>query len=67
MVGHVANTGVRRKLDKIVRLERNDIGEDIPALQCEVLDHEVKAVTRHGLELGRGPDGRWVAEVILDI
>lgn len=43
MVGHVANTGVRRKLDKIVRLERNDIGEDIPALQCEVLDYEVKA------------------------
>jgi SHS2 domain-containing protein len=31
-----------------------------------VLDHEVKAVTRHGLSVRReGPD--WVAEVILDI
>jgi SHS2 domain-containing protein len=31
-----------------------------------VLDHEVKAVTRHGLSLAeRG--GAWVAEVILDI
>jgi SHS2 domain-containing protein len=32
-----------------------------------VLDHEVKAVTRHGLDLRRGADGRWVAELILDI
>ena len=31
-----------------------------------VLDHEVKAVTRHGLELERDGDG-WVAELILDI
>jgi SHS2 domain-containing protein len=31
-----------------------------------VLDHEVKAVTRHGLELHRTADG-WVAELILDI
>ncbi len=31
-----------------------------------VLDHEVKAVTRHGLSLERGRDG-WTAEVILDI
>ncbi|MFO0910059.1 MAG: archease [Isosphaeraceae bacterium] len=30
------------------------------------LDHEVKAVTRHGLSLERGPAG-WSAEVILDI
>jgi SHS2 domain-containing protein len=32
-----------------------------------VLDHEVKAVTRHGLDLRRSDDGRWVAELILDI
>lgn len=32
-----------------------------------VLDHEVKAVTRHGLELHPCPDGGWVAELILDI
>lgn len=31
-----------------------------------VLDHEVKAVTRHGLELARTDRG-WVAEMILDI
>ncbi len=31
-----------------------------------VLDHEVKAVTRHGLELRRQDDG-WIAELILDI
>ena len=32
-----------------------------------ILDHEVKAVTRHGFKLG--PDGArgWVAEMILDI
>jgi SHS2 domain-containing protein len=31
-----------------------------------VLDHEVKAATRHGLSLRRENEG-WVAEVILDI
>jgi SHS2 domain-containing protein len=31
-----------------------------------VLDHEVKAATRHGLSL-RPEQGGWVAEVILDI
>jgi len=31
-----------------------------------VLDHEVKAATRHNLVTERGPDG-WSAEVILDI
>jgi SHS2 domain-containing protein len=31
-----------------------------------VLDHEVKAVTRHGLSLDQR-DGGWVAEMILDI
>ncbi len=31
-----------------------------------VLDHEVKAATRHGLRLTREPAG-WMAEVILDI
>ena len=43
MVGNVADTGIRREFDKVVRLERNDVGEDIPPLECEVLDHEVKA------------------------
>jgi SHS2 domain-containing protein len=31
-----------------------------------LLDHEVKAVTHHGLTLERAGDG-WIAEVILDI
>jgi SHS2 domain-containing protein len=31
-----------------------------------VLDHEVKAATRHGVVLRKEPQG-WVAEVILDI
>ncbi len=32
-----------------------------------ILDHEVKAVTRHALELDRDAAGGWVAELILDI
>jgi SHS2 domain-containing protein len=32
-----------------------------------VLDHEVKAVTRHGLSLLPAERGGWVAELILDI
>jgi SHS2 domain-containing protein len=31
------------------------------------LDHEVKAVTRHGLTLRTGDDGGYFAELILDI
>lgn len=31
-----------------------------------VLEHEVKAITYHGLKVERTPDG-WVAEVIVDI
>jgi SHS2 domain-containing protein len=40
-------------------------GETID-LDRHVLDHEVKAVTHHGVTLVRSGDG-WVAEVILDI
>lgn len=35
--------------------------------QSHLLDHEVKAVTRHGLRLARREDGTWVAELILDL
>lgn len=31
------------------------------------LDHEVKAITYHGLRCQQQPNGRWVAEVIVDI
>jgi SHS2 domain-containing protein len=34
--------------------------------QRHILDHEVKAATRHGLSLRKEPQG-WVAEVIVDI
>ena len=31
------------------------------------LDHEVKAITYHGLRVTPTPDGAWLAEVIVDI
>jgi SHS2 domain-containing protein len=40
-------------------------GESIDP-ERHVLDHEVKAVTRHGLSVTRTDEG-WTAEVILDI
>jgi SHS2 domain-containing protein len=40
-------------------------GESIDRVR-HILDHEVKAATRHGLSVRRDPKG-WVAEVILDI
>ncbi len=46
-------------------LEGNIGGEEIDR-QRHVLDHEVKAATRHGLSLRREND-EWVAEVIVDI
>jgi SHS2 domain-containing protein len=43
-----------------------EIGGEPIDRQRHVLDHEVKAVTHHGLCLEREGEG-WVAEVILDI
>jgi|SRR5579864_8011215 len=48
-----------------LRLEAEIGGESID-FERHVLDHEVKAVTHHGLELRKEGKG-WVAEVILDI
>lgn len=31
------------------------------------MDHEVKAITYHGLQVNRNDDGSWQAEVIVDI
>jgi SHS2 domain-containing protein len=31
------------------------------------MDHEVKAITYHGLQVEQQPDGSWSAEVIVDI
>jgi len=39
---------------------------EVFAPERHVLDHEVKAVTYHGLKVER-QDGDWLAEVILDI
>jgi SHS2 domain-containing protein len=47
------------------RLDATIGGEPIDRKR-HVLDHEVKAATRHGLSL-RPEQGGWVAEVILDI
>ncbi len=52
----------------------NDMGSKLDATRGgepidrgrHVLDHEVKAATRHGLSL-RPEQGGWIAEVILDI
>jgi SHS2 domain-containing protein len=49
----------RRRLEAVIRGEPMD-----PARH--ILDHEVKAVTHHGVRLAREGEG-WVAEVILDI
>jgi SHS2 domain-containing protein len=43
-----------------------EVGGEAIDRDRHVLDHEVKAVTRHGLSLA-GQGGAWVAEVILDI
>jgi SHS2 domain-containing protein len=40
-------------------------GEPVDPARHE-LDHEVKAITYHGLKLERDGDG-WLAEVIVDI
>jgi SHS2 domain-containing protein len=45
---------------------RGDVGGEPIDRGRHVLDHEVKAVTHHGLDLRRVAGG-WVAEVILDI
>ena len=51
--------------EEMVRLDATLRGERIDP-ERHVLDHEVKAVTRHGLALEREGDG-WKAELILDI
>ncbi|MEJ7639425.1 MAG: archease, partial [Singulisphaera sp.] len=45
---------------------RAEIGGESIDCQRHVLDHEVKAVTHHGLSLTREGRG-WLAELILDI
>lgn len=47
------------------RLTARIAGEPIDRAR-HVLDHEVKAATRHGVVLKRVPEG-WLAELILDI
>jgi SHS2 domain-containing protein len=41
-------------------------GEPVDAAR-HVLDHEVKAITYHGLKVERAAGGDWLAEVIVDI
>ena len=51
--------------EEMLRLDATIRGERIDTSR-HVLDHEVKAVTRHGLVLEREGEG-WKAELILDI
>lgn len=46
-------------------LEADVWGEPLD-LERHVLNHEVKAITYHGLKIEQTPDG-WLAEVIVDI
>jgi SHS2 domain-containing protein len=48
------------------RLRATARGESIDPARHQ-LDHEVKAITYHGLKLVRELDGQWLAEVIVDI
>lgn len=41
-------------------------GEELDSAR-HALEHEVKAITYHGLKVERQPDGGWLAEVIVDI
>lgn len=41
-------------------------GESMDPARHE-MDHEVKAITYHGLRVEQQPDGTWFAEVIVDI
>ncbi len=52
-------------LDDGTRLEATIWGEPMDP-DRHILDHEVKAVTRHEFDLHR-QDGRWTATLILDI
>jgi SHS2 domain-containing protein len=53
-------------LDEAGRGLQAVIGGEPIDRERHVLDHEVKAVTHHGLSLGREGTG-WLAELILDI
>jgi SHS2 domain-containing protein len=64
----------RRRLYSSFQVELDDLGCRLTATiggepidrGRHILDHEVKAATRHGLSLRKEPRG-WVAEVIVDI
>jgi SHS2 domain-containing protein len=49
------------------RTLRAQIGGEPIDRARHILDHEVKAVTRHGLDLRPSDDSGWIAELILDI
>ncbi len=46
---------------------RAEVGGEAIDRDRHVLDHEVKAVTRHAFRVEPEADGTWIAEVILDI
>jgi SHS2 domain-containing protein len=64
---HTLYTEFAPRVSEDGRWLRAEFGGEPIDRDRHVLDHEVKAVTRHGLELRRDGRGAWVAEVILDI
>lgn len=55
-----------RVLDDGTRLEASALGERLDPTR-HILDHEVKAVTRHDFDLHLDQNNRWSAFLILDI
>ena len=49
-----------------LRLRATCRGEPMDTAR-HTMDHEVKAITYHGLDVRRNDDGTWQAEVIVDI
>jgi SHS2 domain-containing protein len=65
--GHTLYTAFDVRVADDGRSLRAEVGGEPIDRDRHELDHEVKAVTYHGLDLRRENGGGWVAEVILDI
>ncbi|GAC1450162.1 MAG: archease [Isosphaeraceae bacterium] len=64
---HVLYNEFTLRVDEEGRSLLGEIGGESIDRERHVLDHEVKAVTHHALDLRWEEGGGWVAEVILDI
>ncbi len=64
--GHRVYGRFRVEVAEDGRSLRGEVGGEAINRDRHVLDHEVKAITRHAYRLEREGDG-WIAELILDI